>query len=160
MFSAPQIQPLQWTLLLSPELQAALEGASKPTAAPPPPPRPSAPPAAVAPSAPPESAPAAAPLAVANVAGNPGGQANLDLLLDVKLDAMLRFGERVMPLREILELRPGSVVELNRRIKEPAELLVSGRLVARGEVVIVDGNYGLRVTDIVHPRERLESVST
>jgi flagellar motor switch protein FliN/FliY len=86
--------------------------------------------------------------------------ANLDLLLDVALEATLRFGQREMILREILELRPGSVVELNRRIQEPAELLVAGRVIARGEVVIVDGAYGLRITDITQPHQRLESVET
>jgi flagellar motor switch protein FliN/FliY len=65
-----------------------------------------------------------------------------------------------MLLRDILELRAGSVVELDRRLQEPAELLVSGRVVARGDVVIVDGSYGIRIRDIVQPRERLESVKT
>ena len=85
-------------------------------------------------------------------------QANLDLLLDVEVEANLRFGQREMLLREILALHPGSVVELDRQVKEPAELLIAGRVIARGDVVIVDGSYGLRVTDIAQPRRRLESV--
>ena len=104
-------------------------------------------------------APADAAKASAAPAAN-GATPNLDLLLEVELDASLRFGQREMLLREILELRPGSVVELNRQLQEPAELLVGGRIIARGEVVIVDGNYGLRITDIVHPQKRLESLST
>ncbi len=74
---------------------------------------------------------------------------NLDLLLEVELGAMLRFGRREMLLKEILELSAGSVVELDHLVDEPVELLVDRRLIARGEVVIVDGNYGLRVSEIV-----------
>lgn len=77
---------------------------------------------------------------------------NLDLLMDVELEVMLRFGERGMRLQEILELGAGSVVELDRRIEEPADLLLDGRVIARGEVVVVDGNYGLRVLEIVSPQ--------
>jgi flagellar motor switch protein FliN/FliY len=74
---------------------------------------------------------------------------NLGLLLDVEVEASLRFGEREMRLGEVLELHAGSVVELNRQLQEPVELLVAGRVIARGDVVVVDGNYGLRITDIV-----------
>ena len=73
----------------------------------------------------------------------------LDLLLDVELDATIRFGERELPLREILAMKSGSVVELDRRLDEPAELLVAGKLIARGEVVVVDDCFGLRVTEVV-----------
>jgi len=120
--------------------------------APPPPPK-----VFVPPPTPPRLASVPSPPPPAGPAGNP---ANLDLLLDVVLEATLRFGQREMVLREILELRPGAVVELNRRIQEPAELLVAGRVIARGEVVIVDGAYGLRITDITQPHQRLESVET
>jgi flagellar motor switch protein FliN/FliY len=54
-----------------------------------------------------------------------------------------------MPLREILEFCPGTVIELDRQVDEPVDLLLHGKLVARGEVVVVDGNYGLRVTEVV-----------
>jgi len=74
--------------------------------------------------------------------------ANLDLLLDVELEVVLRFGERRMPLREILELSAGSLVELDRGVEEPVDLLLDGKLIARGEVVVVDGNYGLRVREV------------
>jgi flagellar motor switch protein FliN len=77
--------------------------------------------------------------------------AKLDLLMDVELDVTLRFGGRRMLLREILELGPGSVVELDRQVHEPADLLLDGKLVARGEVVVVDGNYGLRVLEVMAP---------
>ncbi|SRR5579871_554130 len=84
------------------------------------------------------------------------GERNLDLLLEVPLQVTLRFGERQLLLRDVLDLSPGSVVELDRQVKEPAELLVTGRVVARGEVVIVDGNYGLRITEVAPPAVRAE----
>jgi len=74
--------------------------------------------------------------------------ANLKLVMDVELNVSLRFGQRQLPLRDVLELTSGSVVELDRLVDEPVELLLDGKLVARGEAVIVDGNYGLRVTEI------------
>ncbi len=79
---------------------------------------------------------------------------NLELLLDVELEATIRFGEREMLLREIFGLTPGAVVELNQMVNEPAELLVAGRRVARGEVVVVDGNFGLRVTEVASRGQR------
>jgi len=74
---------------------------------------------------------------------------HLDRLMDVELAMTLRFGSRRLPLREILEFCPGTVVELDRQVDEPVDLLLHGKLVARGEVVVVDGNYGLRVTEVV-----------
>jgi flagellar motor switch protein FliN/FliY len=84
-------------------------------------------------------------------------EANLGLVLDVVLDASLRFGQKLMMLKDVLELRPGSIVELDRQVQDPAELLVAGRVIAKGEVVVVDGNYGLRITEVAQPRDRLES---
>ncbi|MDT8066859.1 MAG: flagellar motor switch protein FliN [Terriglobia bacterium] len=83
---------------------------------------------------------------------------NLDLLMDVQLGVRLRFGSRRMRLREILELQPGSVVELDRQVQEPVDLLVDKKLIGRGEVVVVDGRYGLRVGEVVTARERVESL--
>jgi len=75
--------------------------------------------------------------------------ANVSLLENVEIDVTLRFGERRLPLREIGELRSGSVIELDKSLQDPAELLLGDRVVARGEVVIVDGNYGMRITEVV-----------
>ena len=72
----------------------------------------------------------------------------MGLLMDVPLAMTLHFGGKKLLLREVLELTAGSVVELDRKIQEPVDLLLDGRLVARGEVVVIDGNYGLRVTDV------------
>jgi flagellar motor switch protein FliN len=74
---------------------------------------------------------------------------NVSLLENVEIEVTLKFGERRLPLREIGELRSGSVVELDRYVQDPAELMLGDRVVARGEVVVVDGNYGLRVTEVV-----------
>jgi flagellar motor switch protein FliN/FliY len=82
----------------------------------------------------------------------------LGLLMDVPLDVTLRFGARQMVLKEILELMPGGVIELDRNVQDPVELMVAGQVVATGEVVIVDGNYGLRVDRISSPRQRLSGL--
>lgn len=111
--------------------------------------------ALLAPPAPPAGPPAnpQAEAAAIHLPENTGMvEGNLDLLMDVELEVMLRFGERSMLLREILELGAGAVVELNRQVEEPAELLLDGRVIARGDVVVVDGNYGLRVLEVV-PRQ-------
>ena len=78
-------------------------------------------------------------------------QVNLDLVLDVELNVTLRFGQRLLTLREVLDLTSGSVVELDRQVEEPVELLLEGKVIARGEAVVIDGNYGLRVTEVPHP---------
>ncbi|HME12776.1 MAG TPA: FliM/FliN family flagellar motor switch protein [Candidatus Acidoferrum sp.] len=83
-----------------------------------------------------------------------GATPNLALLLDVELQATIRFGQRDMLLREVFALMPGAVVELNQFVNEPAELLVAGRLIARGEVVVVDGNFGLRVSEVAAAGQR------
>lgn len=76
---------------------------------------------------------------------------NLSLVMDVELNVTLRFGQRQLSLREILDLTTGSVVELDRQVEEPVELLLDGTVIARGEAVVIDGNYGLRVTEVSKP---------
>jgi len=104
--------------------------------------------AAQHPPAPAPRAPSAAPPL------NPG----IDLLLDVELEASLRFGCREMPLGLLLDLGPGDVVQLDRHVADPVDLIVGDKIVARGEVVLVNGNFGLRVTEVAAPRKRLESI--
>jgi flagellar motor switch protein FliN/FliY len=84
-------------------------------------------------------------------AAEPDLAAKLELFKDVELDVILRFGGRRMLLREILDLGPGAVVELDRQLQDPVELLLDGKIIARGEVVVVEGNYGLRVVEVVAP---------
>ena len=76
---------------------------------------------------------------------------NLRLVMDVELDVTLRFGQKKLQLRDVLDLSSGSIVELDRMVDEPVELFLGDKLIARGEAVVVDGNYGLRVTDIPQP---------
>lgn len=99
----------------------------------------------------------AAPLAHGE-ASHPALSPGVELLMDVELEATLRFGCREMPLGEILELGPGDVVELDRHVSDPVDLIVGDKIVARGDVVLVNGNFGLRVTEVAAPRKRLESI--
>ena len=72
----------------------------------------------------------------------------MELLLDVNLGLTLSFGQHDLTLREILDLSAGSVIELDRAVEEPAELLLGDKVIARGQVVTVDGNYGIRITEM------------
>ncbi|MGA7856988.1 MAG: flagellar motor switch protein FliN [Terracidiphilus sp.] len=87
-----------------------------------------------------------------------GISCGIELLLDVELEATLRFGCRELQLGEILDMGPGDVVELDRHAADPVDLIVGDKIVARGEVVLVNGNFGLRVTEVAAPRKRLESI--
>ncbi len=102
--------------------------------------------AAAAPSAP--SAAPSSPSIPASDSAPGAGTGALDMLMDVQLGLTLRFGSRQMLLREVLDLNPGAVIELDRKVAEPVDLLLDGKLVARGEVVVINGDYGLRVTDV------------
>lgn len=82
----------------------------------------------------------------------------IDLLLDVELETSLRFGSREMPLNEVLDLGAGDVIELDRQISDPVDLLVGDKIVARGEVVLVNGSFGLRVLEVAEPKKCLESI--
>ncbi|HEY1901616.1 MAG TPA: FliM/FliN family flagellar motor switch protein [Terracidiphilus sp.] len=88
----------------------------------------------------------------------PSMSPGIELLLDVELDASLRFGCQEMPLGEILDLGPGDVVQLDRHVTDPVDLIVGDKIVARGEVILINGNFGLRVTEVAAPRKRLESI--
>jgi len=81
-----------------------------------------------------------------------------DLLLEIELDATLQFGSRELALKDVLGLSLGDVLELDRHVNEPVDLVVGDRIVARGEVVIVEGNFALLVTEVAEPQLRLESI--
>ncbi len=83
---------------------------------------------------------------------------NLDLLLDVTIPVTVEVGRTQMSLDEVLDLGPGSIVPLDKKAEEPVDLRVNGKLIARGEVVMVDDCYGLRVTQILAPSGRIESL--
>jgi flagellar motor switch protein FliN/FliY len=111
-----------------------------------------------APKAAPPSAASNRSAPLTSAAASPGKR-NINLLLDVELPLALRFGKREMPLSDILDLTAGAVVELDQKILEPVELLVGGKVVAHGEVVVLDGHYALRVTEVLNPEERIESLA-
>lgn len=88
---------------------------------------------------------------------SPGGS-SLDLLLDIILRINVELGRSSMPVRDILSLGPGSVVELDKMAGEPVDVSINGTLIARGEVVVVDEKFGVRVTEIVTPAKRVASL--
>ena len=90
-------------------------------------------------------------------AGDPEGR-NIDLLMDVNLPISIELGRTKMSISDILALGPGSVVELNKLAGEPVDLLVNQKVVAKGEVVVIDENFGVRVTQLMTPEERLKSL--
>jgi flagellar motor switch protein FliN/FliY len=96
----------------------------------------------------------------AGVATRPAGGAvlrgGLDMLHDVEMEVSAELGRTRMSVRELLSLTPGAIVELDRAAGSPADLLVNGRLIARGEVVVVDENFGIRITEIVTPGSERE----
>jgi len=135
-----------WTILVRDEVRA---------------PKPAAKPVADSPAAPAIAASLAAPLGAGSApdASRPSALSpGIELILDVELEATLRFGRREMPLGEILDLGPGDVVQLDRHVSDPVDLIVGDKIVARGEVVLVNGNFGLRVTEVAMPKKRLESI--
>jgi flagellar motor switch protein FliN/FliY len=91
----------------------------------------------------------------------PAGSApemNLNLILEVMVTLSLEVGRLQMTVRELLQLAPGAIVELNRLATEPLDVLVNGVRIARGELVVVEEKFGIRLTDVVSPAERIEGV--
>jgi flagellar motor switch protein FliN/FliY len=80
----------------------------------------------------------------------------LDMLLDVPLEVNVELGRTRMTIQDLLTLGPGSVIELDKVAGEALDILVNGRLVARGEAVVVNDKFGIRITDIVSPQERIQ----
>jgi len=83
-----------------------------------------------------------------------------DLLLEIELDATLQFGTRELQLKDVLALGLGDVLELDRQVSDPVDLVVGDRIVARGEVVIVGGNFAFLVSTVAEPQLRLESIQS
>ena len=83
---------------------------------------------------------------------------NLDLLMDVQLQMTVELGRTELPIKKVLELTRGSIIELEKVAGEPVELYANGRLVAHGEVVVIEDNFGLRITSITDPEERLKGI--
>lgn len=83
---------------------------------------------------------------------------NLDLLMDIKLQLTVELGRTELPIKKVLELTRGSIIELEKVAGEPVELYANGKLVAHGEVVVIEDNFGLRITSITEPEERIKGV--
>lgn len=86
-------------------------------------------------------------------------KSNIGLLLDISMQLTVELGRTKMQIKKILGLGEGSIIELEKLAGEPVDLLVNGKLIAKGEVVVIDENFGVRITEIVSPHERLESIS-
>jgi len=87
-----------------------------------------------------------------------GSRENVSMLLDVELDVCIELGRAHLSIKRILELAPGSIVELERMAGEPVDLMVNEKVVAKGEVVVVDENFGIRIVSLVSPEERIKSL--
>jgi flagellar motor switch protein FliN/FliY len=123
-------------------------------------PAPAAAPASPAPARAAAPAPVSAPAPTQPVrAAAPADTGNLDLLMDIELPVMVRMGQTEMQLGDLLKLTPGSILELNRAADAPVELLVNSKLIAKGEVVVVDGNFAFRITEIESTDTRIRSLA-
>ncbi len=89
---------------------------------------------------------------------SPARSRTLDLLMEVELPVSVSFGRAQLPLRDVLKLNSGSIVELNRTISDPVEIIVNNCVIARGEVVVVEGNYGVRIHQVISREERLRTL--
>jgi len=88
----------------------------------------------------------------------PASDVNLDVVLDIPVNLSMEIGRTKISIRNLLQLNQGSVVELERLAGEPMDVLVNGTLIARGEVVVVNEKFGIRLTDIISPSERVKKL--
>ena len=116
----------------------------------------------VTPPAPAVAAPVAGPVAsrAPRAAGDADATAKLEVVLDIDLPLIVRFGRTTMSLKALAELGPGSIVDMGRSPDEPVEMLVGNHVLARGEVVVVGGHYGVRIMDLVSPSERARAMES
>src|SRR5205085_4224576 len=108
----------------------------------------------------PQPAETTGPAEPAPVQADPQGAVSptMDLLMDVELPVSISFGKTHLPMKDVLKLTTGSIVELNRGVNETVEVMVNHCLIARGEVVVVEGNYGVRIQHIASRLDRLRSL--
>lgn len=111
-----------------------------------------------------ESAPKAAAAAATESGPSMGASINpasqtFDLLLDVELPVSVSFGRAQVPLKDVIKLTTGAIVELNRSVSEPVEVIVNNCVIARGEVVVVEGNFGVRIREVISRQDRLRTLN-
>lgn len=94
----------------------------------------------------------------ADAQGGSQGEVNFDLIMDVTVNVTLEVGHAEITVRELLQLTQGSILELDRPAGDPLDVLVNGVRVARGEVVVVNDKFGIRLTEVISPHERMEQV--
>jgi len=90
--------------------------------------------------------------------GTVSSQSNIDFILDIPLQITVELGRTNLPIYDLLQLGQGSIIELNKLAGEPLEILVNQKLIAKGEVVVVNEKFGIRLTDIISPAERVEKL--
>lgn len=90
--------------------------------------------------------------------GTVSSQSNIDFILDIPLQITVELGRTSLPIYDLLQLGQGSIIELNKLAGEPLEILVNQKLIAKGEVVVVNEKFGIRLTDIISPAERVEKL--
>ena len=111
-----------------------------------------------------ETPPEASPLKALAPASKPAAEEtgkphSIDLLLDVELPVSVSFGRAQLPLKDVIKLTTGSIIELNRSVSEPVEVIVNNCVIARGEVVVVEGNFGVRIRQVISRQERLRTLT-
>ncbi len=105
-----------------------------------------------------EPTPAATPAQKPGLSAALEGSRTFELLLDVELPVSVSFGRAQLPLKDVIKLTSGSIVELNRAVGEPVEIIVNNCVIARGEVVVVEGNFGVRIQQVISKQERLRTL--
>ena len=90
--------------------------------------------------------------------GEEGQAHNIDIVLDIPVTLSMELGRTRMSIRDLLQLKSGSVVELQKMADEPLDILVNGTLVAKGEAVVIDDRFGVRLTDVISPMERVKKL--
>ena len=88
--------------------------------------------------------------------GKPVSDPKLDVILDIPVTLSMEVGQTDIPISNLLQLNQGSVIELDRVAGEPLDVMVNGTLIAHGEVVVVNDRYGIRLTDVISPQERIK----
>ena len=107
-----------------------------------------------------ENAPQYSPEELAEPSANdPKADVNLDLVLDVPVNVSLRVGTTNVSIRDLVSMVEGSVIALDQEAGQPMDVLVNGTLIAHGEIVVVDGAFGVRLTDVVSPADRIRNIN-